>query len=152
MKKAFILMSPMLAMLLIALFAMRFMSPKVCAQNRGVAAVGTLRFNVALAVTPKDWEHGLSDRPLLARDEGMLFIFPEASMRSFWMKDMHFPIDIVWIDNDWKIVGIEHNATPESYPATFPSPIPIKRVLEIPSFAHEPQSLRVGDSVEFGCL
>lgn len=145
-------MSPMLAMLAIALFTMRFMAPKICTENKGIAAIGALRYKVALAMTPREWEHGLSGKTALAPDEGMLFLFPEDTMRSFWMKDMHFPIDIIWIDGDWTIVGIQKHATPESYPTIYPSPMPVRRVLEVPSQSYDLQTFRLGDTVKFGCI
>lgn len=57
------------------------------------------------ATTPKQWEHGLSDRLDLGSSDGMLFIFPQSHVPIFWMKDMHFPIDIIWL-SDGKVLDI----------------------------------------------
>ncbi|MEK7646656.1 MAG: DUF192 domain-containing protein [Patescibacteria group bacterium] len=85
-------------------------------------------------------QHGLSDRPSMPPDVGMLFIFPEIGTQSFWMKDMHFSLDIVWIDEHKQVVGIAENVSPDSYPEAFTSPVPIKYVLE----------LNAGKAADFG--
>jgi uncharacterized membrane protein (UPF0127 family) len=124
----------------------------LCVQNKGMLAVGALRYTVLLAVTPSAWEQGLSGHAQLPSDEGMLFLFPSPSTRSFWMKDMNFPLDIVWIDKDWRVVGVVHHATPASYPSTFISPSPVERVLEISSIGDQPSPIHVGDVMTFSCL
>lgn len=152
MKKQFFLLVPLLAMLLIIFIAEKRSTSAVCVGNRGVAAVGAVRYTVSLAVTPAEWEHGLSGHAPLQHDEGMLFLFPYPSMRAFWMKDMRFPIDIVWIDKDWLVVGVEKNATPASYPSTFTSPSPVHRVLEIAATSGGEGGINVGDRVQLDCL
>lgn len=61
---------------------------------------------------PKDHEQGLSGRESIRINEGMLFIFKEKGHHLFWMKDMNFPIDIVWIDGN-EIVGVDQHVQPE---------------------------------------
>jgi uncharacterized membrane protein (UPF0127 family) len=139
-------------MIFIAFFAMKHQSPSVCVSNKGVAAVGSLRYAVTLAVNPAEWERGLSGRPSLATDEGMLFLFPSSSVRAFWMKDMNFPIDIIWIDKGWRVVGVETHATPDTYPRTFTSPSSVSRVLEIASAGELGSPIRIGDQIQFNCL
>lgn len=64
-------------------------------------------------------ERGLSGRESLAPTEGMLFVFPESGYHAFWMKDMQFPIDIIWVAADGTIVDIAPVVRPETYPKTF---------------------------------
>ena len=52
------------------------------------------------------------DRPNLARDSGMLFIFNEEKIYPFWMKNTLIPLDIIWIDSSKKAVYIKHSAQP----------------------------------------
>src|SRR5581483_7593288 len=59
--------------------------------------VGSSTFNVEMATTPAEQACGLSGREGLADGTGMFFVFGSGGMQSFWMKDMKFPIDIVWI-------------------------------------------------------
>ena len=88
--------------------------------------------SVEVATTPSQWEQGLSDRTSLAADAGMLFRFPYEHIPLFWMKNMHFPLDMVWIDND-VVVDITPNI-PVSTNADLPtySPhTPVNTVLEV---------------------
>jgi len=52
---------------------------------------------VEIADTPAEWSRGLSGRENLAENSGMLFVYGDYNIRSFWMKGMKFPLDIVWI-------------------------------------------------------
>lgn len=90
-------------------------------------------FAVRIADTPDARERGLSGVPRLASSTGMLFLFDESAPREFWMKEMRFPLDIVWMDEVWRVVGITRNATPDSFPTRFPSPGPAQYALEVPA-------------------
>lgn len=103
--------------------------------------------SVMIADEPEEHRVGLSGRESLGEFEGMLFIFPEENFYNMWMKDMLFPIDIIWIDNSYTVVHIKKNATPESYPDTFVSPVPARFVLEVNAFVTENENIAVGDKV-----
>lgn len=90
-------------------------------------------YRVTIADTEEERAQGLSGVVSLKADEGMLFMFPKADYYGFWMKDMHFPLDFVWIDSSWHIVGTTKNVSPSSYPSSFYPPRPAQYVLEIPS-------------------
>ncbi len=107
---------------------------------------------VDLALTNTEQEQGLSGRSALKENEGMLFIFPKSGNYPFWMKDMNFPIDIIWIDEYKKVVFIEKNVLPESYPEIYGPSVyeqDAKYVLEIVSGFSAKHNLQVGDRVEF---
>ncbi len=93
------------------------------------APKGNLR--VIVVKTPATRERGLSGYTSLPNDQGMLFIFPRTGKIDFWMRDMNFPIDLVWINKDKKIVGVTKNMSPESYPKTFSSPGDVQFVIEV---------------------
>jgi uncharacterized protein len=65
-----------------------------------------------IAVTNEQMAKGLSVKDGLAENEAMLFVFGNEAEHTFWMKDMKFPIDIIWIDSDKTIIHIEHNLQP----------------------------------------
>ena len=65
-----------------------------------------------IAGTPKQQMTGLAIKFHLNEDQAMLFPFPVPSLEGFWMKDMRFPIDIMWIDSNNTIVHIESNLQP----------------------------------------
>ena len=79
-------------------------------------------------------ERGLSYRDDLGRDDGMLFVYRTASPRSFWMFEMRFCLDIIWIA-DGTVIGAAENACPAAAPGddipTFRSPEPAQYVLEV---------------------
>ncbi|MGN6351023.1 MAG: DUF192 domain-containing protein, partial [Candidatus Nitrosocosmicus sp.] len=74
--------------------------------------IKSLVIYVDLAITPDQQAKGLSIKNSLNDSEGMLFPFDKPGDYSFWMKDMKFPIDILWIDANNKIVHIEKNLQP----------------------------------------
>jgi uncharacterized membrane protein (UPF0127 family) len=61
----------------------------------------------------------------------MLFVFPKADTYGFWMKDMQVPIDIIWLSDQGRILGIEDSIAPSTYPTTFYPPSPVRYVLEV---------------------
>ncbi|MES2994739.1 MAG: DUF192 domain-containing protein [Patescibacteria group bacterium] len=73
---------------------------------------------------------GLSGRKDIADDYGMLFVFDAAGKHGFWMKDMLFTIDIVWLSDDGTIVHVEHSVPPSSYPSVLVTPVPASFALE----------------------
>lgn len=104
---------------------------------------------VDLALTQQEQEQGLSGRNKLNEDEGMLFVFNHMGQYPFWMKDMNFAIDIIWLGEDLNVVYIKKNALPESYPETFSPSQNAKYVLEVLAGFSEKNNLKVGDKVEF---
>lgn len=99
--------------------------------------------------TPESRSRGLSGRPSLDEGTGMLFVFEEDGMHGFWMKDMNFPIDMLWLDADKKIIFIAAGVPPESYPQTFAPSAPARYVLEVPAGWAERNGVRVGDTARF---
>ena len=95
------------------------------------------RVRVRLASTPGAREEGLSGFKSLPDDQGMLFLFPSAGSYPFWMKDMDFPIDIVWLRHTdahtLQVVGMKTNFTPDSYPSEYAPSDTADAVLEINS-------------------
>ena len=104
---------------------------------------------VAVADTPTLRSSGLSGYRGLAGDEGMLFIFEEDGMHSFWMKDMRFPIDILWISSDGRVVFIEKEVSPETFPKSFTPATPARYVLEVEAGFVEKHGIEIGDSTVF---
>jgi uncharacterized protein len=104
---------------------------------------------IDLALTSEIQTKGLSGRKTLKEDEAMLFVFNYTGKYSFWMKDMNFPIDIIWIGEDLQVAYIKKDARPESYPEAFTPDQDAKYVLEVLSQFSEKNNLKVGDKVEF---
>lgn len=92
---------------------------------------GTTTIAIAYAITPEEHERGLSGRAALLEGSGLLFVFDRADTYQFWMPDMRFSIDIIWIGEDKRIVDISERVSPESYPTLFRPRVPARYVLEV---------------------
>ena len=103
---------------------------------------------VEIAREPDEQKQGLSDRESLCADCGMLFVFPNKQVRSFWMKNMNFSLDIIWI-RDNGIAHISENLTPEgeSPKKTYSSILPVNYVLEVNAGITNMLGIKVGDEV-----
>ncbi len=86
---------------------------------------------VTVADTPAKRAAGLSSREFLPDNEGLLFIFGEPGKHLFWMKDMHFPIDVVWINERFMVVDVTENILPATFPEIFEPMEPVRFVLEV---------------------
>lgn len=87
---------------------------------------------VEIADTDASRTLGLSGRRSLSEGRGMFFIFPEPVSSGFWMKDMYFPIDIIWFDEAGSVVSFVQGADPASYPEVYYPSRESKYVLEVP--------------------
>jgi uncharacterized membrane protein (UPF0127 family) len=105
-------------------------------------------FELEVSDTDKKRSKGLSDRASLPEDQGMLFIFDEAVKQCFWMKDMKFNIDMIWTDKQRKILKIEENVSPDTYPTSFCADN-TKYVLEFNQGFAAKYGLKVGTTLQF---
>ena len=104
--------------------------------------------NIEIADMDAERQLGLSGRVGIEDNFGLLFLFDKPSFYGFWMKDMNFPIDIIWLDESFKVTGLKVGATPESYPQTFYPESKSLYVLETHSGLIESQNLKIGDMVK----
>jgi uncharacterized protein len=74
-----------------------------------------------ISITGEQKTRGLSVKDTLNENEGMLFVFENEAEHIFWMKDMRFPIDIIWLDSNKTIIHIEHNVQPCSFGSFCPT-------------------------------
>lgn len=107
---------------------------------------GEHSFEVELAVSPEELARGLMGRTELSDNAGMLFVFENARERSFWMRDTLIPLDILFIDEEGRIVKIQENAKPKDE-TQIPSGGPVLGVLEINGGRATALGIRTGDIV-----
>ena len=93
--------------------------------------LGDVVLKAEIALSTGEKQKGLSGRDYMKENNGMLFIFPQSGLYPFWMKDMKFPIDIIWLDDELKIIGLEKNINPNTLPEKFFPPSLAKFVLEV---------------------
>jgi len=119
--------------------------------NVPYATIGDAKIFVETAKDDAAREKGLSGRESLAENQGMLFIFARPYRWSFWMPDMRFPIDIVWI-NEGIVTGITPDVPPEtnlSSPRFYRPPKPVRYALEVNAGFAKNKNIKTGDPVTF---
>jgi uncharacterized protein len=117
--------------------------------NKGELIIKNNIWKVEIANSEANRTNGLSNRKALSRQSGLLFVFNQVGNQSFWMKDMLIPIDIIFFDDKWKIVLIESNLQPNSYPKIFGSGVKSQYVLEVNALEAELYGLALGDQAIF---
>lgn len=93
---------------------------------------------------------GLSGKKFLPSNTAMLFEFDKPDTHGIWMKDMLFPIDIIWLDHNKMIVNLLSNAEPGSYPHVYYPPKNSLYVLEVRAGLIKDKGLKLGDEILFG--
>jgi len=108
-------------------------------------------FFVETAKTPAERENGLMFRESLSRDSGMFFIFEKTGIYSMWMKNMLIPLDIIWLDENNKVVFIKQNALPctDSECESIKPAEQALYALEINAGLAQELRINVGDSAAF---
>lgn len=117
--------------------------------SRATVQIGNVTYAVEIADTNTSRSRGLSGRKNMEIDHGMLFLFPEKNHHSFWMKDMQFSLDFVWIEDDTirdlaQDVPIPLTAT---YLPIYKPHDAINKILEINAGEIKKYGFKIGDKV-----
>jgi uncharacterized membrane protein (UPF0127 family) len=105
-------------------------------------------FDIELAEDEYETQTGLMHRVSMQNNQAMLFIFPNVQMRSFYMKNTLIPLDIIYLDENKKVVSIQKNTKPMDE-SSLPSAAPAKYVLEINGGLSDQLNIIEGDSISF---
>lgn len=111
------------------------------------AMIGEQSIILFIADTPTLQARGLSRVPTLAENTGMIFPFAYPHVPQFWMKDMYFALDMIWLDESLTIIDIHQNVTPETYPETFSPVQPASAVIEVVAGTVADLGIGVGDKI-----
>ncbi len=106
------------------------------------------RLDIEIAETEYETQTGLMYRDAMAENQGMLFIFPDEAMHSFYMKNTKIALDIIYIDSDLRIASFQENAVPMDE-NSLPSQVPVQYVLEINAGLSQKWLLEVGDRISY---
>jgi uncharacterized membrane protein (UPF0127 family) len=107
--------------------------------------LGFNSFIVEIANSDPDREHGLMQRDSMPGNHGMIFVFADEKPRAFWMKNTRFPLDIVYLDHNGKIVSIKQM---QAYDLTsVPSDQACKYAIELNAGVASASGLKVGDTI-----
>ncbi|OGZ05744.1 MAG: hypothetical protein A2845_01185 [Candidatus Lloydbacteria bacterium RIFCSPHIGHO2_01_FULL_49_22] len=102
---------------------------------------------VTVLRTQEEHRRGLSGKEELPPDEGVIFDFGVVGPQHFWMKDMRFSLDMIFLDSDWRVVKIFSAVHPDSYPDSFDSPDDTRYALEVTSGLVAREQLTVGTAL-----
>lgn len=126
-----------------------------CSSDTGATPSAYVEINgttvfVEIADTETLRAQGLSGHEPLNDNQGMLFVFEEKAPRTFWMKDMRFALDILWIE-DGTIAKISSNLPPEGNEPKnhYRSDVPANYVLEVPAGWAERHNVKSGDKINY---
>jgi len=114
-------------------------------QDESLLRLGGQQYRVTVMRTDDQLQKGLSGTSDLPADHAMLFVFPSDGKWPMWMKDMTYPIDIVWLDNSKHVTYTVKNAQPSSYPTKFIPDVPSRYVVEVPAGTVERTGIKKGD-------
>ncbi len=114
--------------------------------------LGGQTLNAVVADTPALQEKGLSGTSQIEESQAMLFVFDKPGKYPFWMRDMKYSIDIIWMDQEHHIVHIKEHAEPSSFPKTFGNEVTSASVLEVSDGFVAKNGVKVGDEVLFTVL
>ena len=130
-------------------------TPTLFPEGGARVIIGDAVYGVDLALTPEERTRGLSGRPSLNMHAGMLFVYDGDGPRSFWMPDMHFPLDMVWIRSDCTVDSVTADVpnppvdTPRDQLPRYPSGGPVRFILEINAGQAEAHGIVPGAPVQF---
>lgn len=102
-----------------------------------------------VADTQKLKRLGLSNKKSLPISGAMLFEFNTDDYHGIWMKEMNFSIDIIWLDLSKRVVHIEENVAPNTYPMVFTPTDPSRYVIEFNAGYVASSGIEIGDSLDF---
>lgn len=128
--------------------------PKIVFKHEGnLSIIDSLKkvvkvLEIELAEDEFERQTGLMYRTTMKENRGMLFIFDKSDMKSFYMKNTYLPLDIIFIDENKKIINISKNTKPLNEQSVY-SKAPAKYVLEINAGLSNQWNIKTGDSIEF---
>jgi uncharacterized protein len=117
-----------------------------CTQKQNHVNINGHIINIEVVDTESKKTEGLSNRNILCPECGMLFIFDKPGNYGFWMKDMNFPLDFVFINNN-RVIDLKQNISPETYPSTITASSAFDKVLEVNSGYVSKYNLKIGQSI-----
>jgi uncharacterized membrane protein (UPF0127 family) len=129
-------------------FAASVVGLAIARSKEPTAKVNGSVIRLEIADTPDAQAKGLSGRSGLDKHQGMLFVFQDNAAHCFWMKDMQFNIDIVWLDGDQRVVHVEKDVSPATYPNSFCPKEDNRYALEVAAGKAQDMGVSVGQKVD----
>lgn len=141
-----------LATILTLIFTFIFTNPCISSKDfNGYSqkriVMGSNNYCLYLANTETERQSGLSNKEILP-NEGMVFTFDQPGFYKFWMKDMNYSLDFVYLNSDL-VVDIKENISPSTYPNTFSSVAPANKIIELKAGEIKKSNVKKGDKIIF---
>ncbi|MBP9758194.1 DUF192 domain-containing protein [Candidatus Dojkabacteria bacterium] len=114
-------------------------------QQQSSILINKASFNITIADEAEEWSRGLMEIKNLSKNTGMLFIFPDENIRTFWMKNTYIPLDMIFMDSKLNIIKIHKNTIPLDTSVLYSSEKPSQYVLEINAGESASSNLQIGD-------
>lgn len=92
----------------------KLFTPNVVSIRSPLVIIGNKTFLAEIADSVEERQTGLSNRDFLEQSSGMLFVYPDNAVGGFWMLDMRFPLDFIWIGKDCTVVDLTENVVVET--------------------------------------
>lgn len=108
---------------------------------------GGREYRLEIVGTAASQEKGLGGRRDMASDRGMVFVFDPPARQCMWMKDMYFPLDIIWLNRAKTVTKVVSGVTPSTYPEKFCSDDETKYVIELNAGEASKAGITVGDTL-----
>jgi len=137
----------LIIILVVSIFILQFFI-----QPRDSLKINDMVFNVEIFDTNEEIKNGLSNRNEIKKNQGALFVFNEPGFYSFWMKNMLFPVDIIWINDKKEVVFIKKDFQPCRIEEDCQNIIPNKKakyVLEIKAGIADKIDIKIGNKTIF---
>lgn len=132
---------------LLLFISLKYLNPGCDCNITERVNIGSTEIRAFVSDTEDERSQGLSGKEGLGEGEGMLFVFEYPAKYGFWMKDMNFAIDIIWISPENRVLAIEKGLEPSTYPKVFYPPDKVLYVLEVPSGFSDTAKIEVGQSL-----
>jgi hypothetical protein len=114
-----------------------------------ILRTGSKKYTLFVVSTPTTQQLGLGQRASLPKDQGMLFVFGQAAQQCFWMKDMHFPLDMIWLSPSHRVEHIQPDVSPKTYPNSFCPDVTAQYVIELNAGQASAAGIYTGERLSF---
>lgn len=114
-----------------------------------LVAPNGITYTLQVASTPQALTKGLGGRASMPKHAGMIFIFAQPAIQCFWMKDMHFPLDMIWLNGHKQVVAVKEDVSPKTYPKMFCPAQFAQYVIELNAGQVKAAAIHTGQTLSF---
>ncbi len=117
--------------------------------NARILRVDGQLYRLRVADTSTERELGLGGASNMSDSKGMLFVLDQPEIACFWMKGMHFSLDMIWLDSQKQVIQTAEHVSPRTYPVAFCPPNDAKYVIELAAGQVDTAEITIGQTLKF---